>query len=516
MGTDFDPGPRSSHPVSGYERPQHGTKARPCTHARRNTESHPPADHGRREGEPVNIPDQATGDDFTQRTVTPASALGAEPRPPISVHPHMVFGSGLTDPLDVLVLLHCMFAAAFGAPFTTAHILKALQDEGVRASNGSGLVGRDAVRGAFANLEKAGFIRRTQANQKGRFAAVSYELYQHPVYNPDWTPQPEPLSANVATKPQVGPQTAMPSPARPAEMPKTAGGTADGNAVAGNAVAGNAVAGGGHKTAGGTGDGNAVTDNVTPPTPPPVGGGNTSPLPSHTDPASAAEPQPKNGGGRGAPSAKNDLDPALVEAAGEFLAELPHPWACGIKTVKRLAPLLAEIAALQGWQLDADLVKALTSRSDEGVRSYPSTLKVRIEELPRRHRWAPGSSSKPVENPCPVHPSREAETCTPCLATRGDAPAVELDPQHDQAPADLEAVRAAEEALAKWRAQLGASGKSHTAEAKERKKARTRVGRQAADRKRAEEFEAERAEYLRRLEEVMAQEANAVQEPAVD
>ncbi|MFF1594305.1 hypothetical protein ACFVY0_40410 [Streptomyces sp. NPDC058286] len=429
----------------------------------------------------------------------------------------MVFGSGLTDPLDTLVLLHCMFAAAAGAPFTVADILKVLRDQSVRASNGSGLVGRDAVRGAFGNLEKAGFIRRTQANEKGRFAAVSYELYQHPVYNPDWAPKPEPLSATDATKAQVGPQTALPSPTRPAEMGKPAGRTADGIAVPGIAVAGDAVRGRGHKTAGGTGDGNAVTEGLTPPTPPPVGGGNTSPLPSHTDPSGSAEAQPKSGGGEGARFAKDDIDPAALEAAGEFLAELPHPWACGIKTVKRLAPLLAKVVALQGWQLDADLVKALTSRSDEGVRSYPSTLKVRIEELPRRHRWAPGTSNKPVKNPCPVHPSREAETCTPCLATRGDAPATEPDPHHGQAPADAETVRAAEEALAEWRAQLGAkSTKSRTTEAKERKKSRTRAGRQATDREKAEEFEAERAEQLRRLEAVMAQEAAAVQEPAVD
>ncbi len=217
----------------------------------------------------MSIPDQASpaADDFIQRRVTPAAALGAEPRPPISVHPHMVFGSGLTDPLDTLVLVHCMFAAAAGAPFTVADVLKALRDQGVRASNGSGLVGRDAVRGAFANLEKAGFIRRTQANEKGRFAAVSYELYQHPVYNPDWAPKPEPLSAAEATKPQVGPQTALPSPARPAGMGKTAGRTGDGIAVAGDAVAGDAVRGRGGKTAGRTGDGNAVTESVTPHTP---------------------------------------------------------------------------------------------------------------------------------------------------------------------------------------------------------------------------------------------------------
>ncbi len=162
-------------------------------------------------------------------------------------------------------------------------------------------------------------------------------------------------------------------------------------------------------------------------------------------------------------------------------------------------------------------MKALTSRSADGVNSLPSTLKHRIEELPRRHRWAPGAASKPVENPCPVHPSREAETCAPCLATRDDAPAADPDPQHDQAPADPEAVRAAEEALAQWRAQLGVRpGQSRAAEVKERKKSRTRAGREAADRKRAEEFEAERAEQLRRLEAVMAQEAAAVQQPAVD
>ncbi|MDQ0847710.1 hypothetical protein [Streptomyces sp. V1I6] len=72
-----------------------------------------------------------------------------------------------------------------------------------------------------------------------------------------------------------------------------------------------------------------------------------------------------------------------VAAADRFLQELPSPWTAGRVTARKLAPLLATTAADQGWELDDALVSQLT-RNPEGVKRFPATLRVRIEDLPRR------------------------------------------------------------------------------------------------------------------------------------
>lgn len=83
--------------------------------------------------------------------------------------------------------------------------------------------------------------------------------------------------------------------------------------------------------------------------------------------------QPTGGGGGG-----DDQQ----EQAAAFLAELPGRWAAGRATAKRLAPLLLEAAARQGWSLDGELAARLTE--DLGpVRSYPATLAFRISDLPK-------------------------------------------------------------------------------------------------------------------------------------
>ncbi|MFI6689178.1 hypothetical protein [Streptomyces sp. NPDC050485] len=307
----------------------------------------------------------SSSDEFSARPISAASGRGAEPEPPVSVHPHMVFGAGLTDALDYLVLLHCLFLAGAGKPFTVADVIASLQAEGIRASNGSGLVGRDAVRGSFRRLAGAGFIRRTQSNAKGRFGATAYELYRHPVYNPDWAPEDAPLHPEDGTKPQVAPQTAVPFAVRPAETCKTAGGTVDGTAVAGSPGAGNAVDGIEGKTAGGTADGSAVHGGAAPPTPP------------YREEEDSSSPKPSS------VTAVTASVPATVVAAGEeFLAELPGRWACGRRSAAELAPLLAEAVHAQGWSLGEALVQYLTRRSP-ARRSTVSVLRDRIEDLPR-------------------------------------------------------------------------------------------------------------------------------------
>ncbi|MFD5728335.1 hypothetical protein ACFWMT_19890 [Streptomyces sp. NPDC058368] len=312
-------------------------------------------------------------DEFVSAPIVTAASRGTEPAPPVSVHPHMVFGSGLTDALDTLVLLHCMFLAAAGLPFTVADVLASLQEEGVESTNGSGVVGRDAVRAAFRHLTGAGFIRRTQSNG-GKFGKVEYELFQHPAYNPSRLPADSSVLAAGAVNPQVTPRTALPSAVRPAETGKTAGQTADGNAVAGSAVAGSAVSGGQDKTAGQTGDGNAVRGVAAPPTPPYREEDSSSRTSSSVTTV---------------PTDARATNAAAVAAAEEFLAELPGRWACGRRTAAEFAPLLAEAVLAQGWELGADLVQQLTRRAP-ARRSITSVLRDRIEDLPR-YRAARGA-----------------------------------------------------------------------------------------------------------------------------
>lgn len=84
--------------------------------------------------------------------------------------------------------------------------------------------------------------------------------------------------------------------------------------------------------------------------------------------------------GEGGSSANNDEQ---IQAAYDFLQDLPNPWRAGRATARKLAPKLAEAVAEQGWSLDAELVKKLTE-APEGIKSYPSVLARRVDDLPRR------------------------------------------------------------------------------------------------------------------------------------
>lgn len=111
----------------------------------------------------------------------------------------------------------------------------------------------------------------------------------------------------------------------------------------------------------------------------------------------------------GASFASNNED--QIQAAYEFLQDLPNPWRAGRATARKLAPKLAEAASEQGWSLDADLVKKLTEMP-EGIKSYPSVLARRVDDLPRRGpSRVPGAQrdrySDVPERPDQVVPSEE-------------------------------------------------------------------------------------------------------------
>ncbi|MEU8548971.1 hypothetical protein AB0C81_18635 [Streptomyces roseoverticillatus] len=414
--------------------------------------------------------------DDTDHQITPAAALGAEPGPPVSVHPHMVYGSGLTDPLDFAVLLHLLFMSASGKPFKVAAVLAALRAENIRSGNGSGLVGRDAVYASFTRLTSAGFIRRTQGSSGGKFGAVVYEMYQHPAYNPDRSP---------GTTALVEPRPAPPETVPPARTDKTAAENVSGIAVSGIPGHGDAVDDGHGKTAVHAVYGTAGSTSATPPYPPGGGGPsstrpflrNTSTVPAGADPAGDA-------GFAQDDSAAREL---AIRSAGEFLADLPGDWACGRKTVAKLAPLLAETIAAQGWPLGHELATRLTGNSG-GVRSFPRTLQHRIEDLPR-YRARHGV---PIASPCPQHPFREAAGCPPCTSADGQ------EPDSGKAPPDSQTQASIDMTIARMRERLGdewiPGGKRAPSQRRRRRPHRDGTPAPA-------EIEAARARALRELEE---------------
>lgn len=76
------------------------------------------------------------------------------------------------------------------------------------------------------------------------------------------------------------------------------------------------------------------------------------------------------------------FDPERVALAAELLAGLPGRWACGRRTAGELAPLLAEAAASQGWELGRALASHL-SRATRRRAEHKVVLRERIEDLPR-------------------------------------------------------------------------------------------------------------------------------------
>ncbi|MET8788185.1 hypothetical protein [Streptomyces sp. NPDC004589] len=77
---------------------------------------------------------------------------------------------------------------------------------------------------------------------------------------------------------------------------------------------------------------------------------------------------------------------------------MPGRWACGRKTVRELAPLLAEAAGIQGWDMGRALATYLTRRT----RKEPKVvLRERIEDLPRFAAARAAGPAAPRQMPLP-------------------------------------------------------------------------------------------------------------------
>jgi len=406
---------------------------------------------------------------------------GAEPAPATTVMRHMVYGSGLTHALDYVVLLHLLFMLEEDRPVTVKDLWEGLQAEGIRsAKNAKELVGRDAVYDAVKRLIAARFVHRVEeGGTPGRFGQVRYLVYRQPAYHPQFIQQSEPWEPQdhpdfPHSKPQVVPLPGTPEAAalQASSDGKIAGRTASRNA--GYGVPGSGVPGHGNPRipAGRTASGVPGSGLAFPPTPPPGGGGTSSPYPLNAGAVDGG-----HGKEEGEGAAHQHANRARLEEMADFLADLPAPWRAGRRTARELAPLLLEAVTDQGWELGPELVRLLT-QNPGGVRSFPATLKSRIDDLPRaRRKPQPGAVLPEGSDRCPRHPVRELATCPCQLPEDRSQPRPAADVQEE----DPEAVRAAaEQALAKLRSRVTDSSQAS------QRRPRSRTAREAVTRQEAE------------------------------
>jgi len=122
--------------------------------------------------------------------------------PAIAVTYEMAHTLGLTDLCDGWGLVHLLFLVAKGQEFTVATLLESLRSAGIKAANGSGLIGLDQVRKTVKNFIRVGLVRPVEQShgERGRFGAQVYEIYLDPADNPDWAAYP---GAGPASPPPV-------------------------------------------------------------------------------------------------------------------------------------------------------------------------------------------------------------------------------------------------------------------------------------------------------------------------
>ena len=304
--------------------------------------------------------DQQFPTDDAASSSSEAYARSVEPEPSVTVTEQTFFGHGW-QPLTICVLQAIWFMPQ-GAEFGVEDLVDWFRRLGWKSANGKPL-GADAVRRELALIREAGYIRAERLRgEKGRAAGIRYEISKRPRPGADpairfggdetetrrshhappmTTHGGSPDLVNEAEQ-QVGPRASNHQTWSMADVVKGV-----------NAQVAPCASNGAH------------------PPHPPEEVETSSPYPLKDATAGREE---------GECSASNEEQ---IQAAYDFLQELPNPWRAGRATARKLAPKLAEAIAEQGWSLDADLVKKLTELPD-GIKSYPSVLARRVDDLPRR------------------------------------------------------------------------------------------------------------------------------------
>ncbi|EPH46857.1 hypothetical protein ABT390_34050 [Streptomyces aurantiacus] len=242
-------------------------------------------------------------------------------------------------------------------------------------------MGESRLRGVMGRLKKAGHVRHEQVgyDTASKRPVWAFTVFRNPANNPEHARTLSSASSQVSPTGGFPTDESASSNSHPLDSNVLAGQTLsldsnvsnthllDSNALESNRCAGQADT--------------AISNRwVGHPPHPPEEVETSSPYPltdtsGHTAPSAREEGEEK--------SASDTPTDEAVDAAEQFLQELPRPWTAGRVTAKKLAPLLAVAAAEQGWDLDQELVVELT-QNPEGVKRFPATLKARIDDLPRR------------------------------------------------------------------------------------------------------------------------------------
>lgn len=323
-------------------------------------------------------------------------------RPSVPLYRHMLYGSGLPQPLDFLVLAHIHYMCEDGKTFCVDDLVDALRNEGVLSANGKGLIGSKAVYQSVARLREAGFLHRAQANG-GNFGKVSYTFYEFPSLNPHWTlpslPDPVGLSGEAEEGNDISAgQTASPDKARADK--------ARADRLHGNR----------HVSAGQTASPDRLRGRSSPPHPPEEVG-TTSPSPHKPATVSRRNRQ-----------AAPEVAPEAAAAAAAFLRNLPGKWAAGLQRAESLAPWLVRNAELTGWELDMSLRIYLTHQEDgqKPPTNYGNVLGYRIKNMqPREAVMAAAAEDKKAKEQGAAtgsSSSRLPDWCGEC--NRGERPAM--------------------------------------------------------------------------------------------
>ncbi|MGW7007208.1 hypothetical protein ACWGCW_31490 [Streptomyces sp. NPDC054933] len=389
---------------------------------------------------------------------------GAAPRA-VTVHREMAFSGRLTHCLDYVVLVHVLFAISAGEEITVPGIWKRLQALGIRSSKKDDvLVGRDAVYQAFNRIIEAGFIRRVELpnlKHPGRKGPVKYEVYEFPEDNPAWNATDDSDGEDgpdASASPQVGMLPGYPEAENGKNTQTSVSAGQNASRVAGSGYSGSGYPGSGTQRvpAGQNASGYPGSGSALPPTPP--RGMDIPPTP-HVTSVPSTSVDAVTGGGGGKRSARGKANPAVdsaaIQAATEFLLDLPGEWACGLDSARKNAPVLLDVCAVTGWELGPELVAELT-KDGRGLIKPARAIPRRIKELPkRRSAAAPAATPSSAAERCPWHPSRELATC-PCQIAHHRDPARQTPDGPSMAPgAAAAAIKSLTEGAASTRSRKG-------------------------------------------------------------
>lgn len=347
--------------------------------------------------------------DVAHEEGTASISRAAALRPSVPLYRHMLYGSGLSHPVDFLVLSHIHFMCEDGRDFTVDEVVTALRDEGVRNSNGKGdgLIGSKAVYESVGRIRAAGFLHRVQGNG-GRFGRVAYTFYEFPSQNPHWTPSESSDSDDNLPLPLTG-------EAVPASNSVSAGGTASPHKARADKGSADRRSGRTPVSAGHSASPHRRSGSVSPPTPPPEEEVKPPPPPT---PSSTVRSLPSQREEEGP-----DFSTEEIDAAARFLQRMDR-WQAGAKTARRCATRLLRTMRAQEWpalvEMSDEQRKLLESevlRNTGGAKSWDRCLGTWVEDLRLYTKVrSRGSAGGGLER-CPDHPRRYREGCPDCALT---------------------------------------------------------------------------------------------------